>query len=55
MAGVRTWRPQILAADGLVLTVSEGGRLVGVHALFATGVNGEGHPEAVRQGPGRSG
>jgi transposase-like protein len=34
-----------LAADALVLKVREGGRVVGVHALIATGVNGDGHRE----------
>src|SRR4051794_4646642 len=32
-----------VAADALVLKVREGGRVVGVHALVATGVNGDGH------------
>jgi putative transposase len=31
-----------LAADALVLKVREGGRVVNVHALVATGVNGDG-------------
>ncbi|MGH3521515.1 MAG: IS256 family transposase [Mycobacterium sp.] len=34
-----------LAADALVLKVREGGRVVAVHALVATGVNGDGHRE----------
>lgn len=34
-----------LAADALVLKVCEGGRVVNVHALVATGVNGDGHRE----------
>jgi transposase-like protein len=34
-----------LAADALVLKVREGGRVVNVHALLATGVNGDGHRE----------
>jgi putative transposase len=34
-----------LAADALVLTVREGGRVVNVHALIATGVNADGHRE----------
>jgi putative transposase len=34
-----------LAADALVLKVREGGRVVGVHALVATGVNTDGHRE----------
>jgi transposase-like protein len=34
-----------LAADALVLKVREGGRVVGVHALVATGVNNDGHRE----------
>src|SRR3954469_2021970 len=34
-----------LAADALVLKVREGGRTVNVHALLATGVNGDGHRE----------
>ena len=34
-----------VAADALVLKVREGGRIVGVHALTATGVNADGHKE----------
>jgi putative transposase len=34
-----------VAADASVLKVREGGRVVGVHALVATGVNGDGHRE----------
>ncbi len=34
-----------LAADALVLKVREGGRVVNVHALMATGVNADGHRE----------
>ncbi len=34
-----------MAADALVLKVREGGRIVGVHALLATGVNADGHRE----------
>jgi putative transposase len=34
-----------LAADALTLKVREGGRVVNVHALLATGVNGDGHRE----------
>ena len=34
-----------LAADALVLKVREGGRVTGVHALLATGVNADGHRE----------
>jgi putative transposase len=34
-----------VAADALVLKVREGGRVVGVHALVATGVNPDGHRE----------
>src|SRR3954449_10531978 len=34
-----------VAADVLVLKVREGGRVVGVHALVATGVNADGHRE----------
>src|SRR5450631_1399150 len=34
-----------VAADALVLKVREGGRVVGVHALVATGVNAGGHRE----------
>jgi putative transposase len=34
-----------VAADALVLKVREGGRVVNVHALVATGVNAEGHRE----------
>ncbi len=33
------------AADALVLKVREGGRVVNVHALVATGVNADGHRE----------
>jgi len=36
-----------LAADALVLKVREGGRVVNVHALVATGVNGDGHREVL--------
>jgi putative transposase len=36
-----------VAADALVLKVREGGRVVGVHALVATGVNNDGHREIV--------
>jgi putative transposase len=34
-----------VAADALVLKVREDGRVVNVHALLATGVNGDGHRE----------
>lgn len=34
-----------VAADALVVKVREGGRVVGVHALVATGVNADGHRE----------
>jgi putative transposase len=34
-----------VAADALVLKVREGGRVVNVHALLATAVNGDGHRE----------
>src|ERR687898_1315987 len=34
-----------VAADALVLKVRGGGRVVGVHALIATGVNADGHRE----------
>jgi transposase-like protein len=34
-----------VAADALVLKVREGGRVVNVHALLATGVNRDGHRE----------
>ena len=34
-----------LAADALVLKVREGGRVAGVHALLAVGVNADGHRE----------
>ncbi|MEQ7129554.1 IS256 family transposase, partial [Actinopolymorpha sp. B11F2] len=34
-----------VAMDALVLKVREGGRVVGVHALVATGVNADGHRE----------
>jgi putative transposase len=36
-----------VAADALVLKVREGGRVVGVHALVATGVNADGHREVL--------
>jgi putative transposase len=36
-----------LAADALVLKVREGGRVVNVHALIATGVNADGHREVL--------
>lgn len=39
-----------LAADALVLKVREGGRVVNVHALVATGVNGDGHREILGLG-----
>jgi len=34
-----------VTADALVLKVRQGGRVVNVHALLATGVNGDGHRE----------
>jgi transposase-like protein len=34
-----------VAADALVIKVREGGRVVNVHALLATGVNADGHRE----------
>ncbi len=34
-----------VAADALVLKVREGGRVVNVHALLATGVSADGHRE----------
>jgi putative transposase len=34
-----------VAADALVLKVREGGRVVNVHALVATGVNADRHRE----------
>lgn len=34
-----------IAADALVLKVREGGRVVSIHALLATGVNADGHRE----------
>ena len=34
-----------MAADALVLKVREGGRVVPVHVLVATGVNADGHRE----------
>jgi transposase-like protein len=34
-----------IAADALVIKVREGGRVVNVHALLATGVNADGHRE----------
>jgi transposase-like protein len=36
-----------VAADALVLKVREGGRVVNVHALLATGVNADGHKEVL--------
>jgi putative transposase len=36
-----------VAADALVLKVREGGRVVPVHALVATGVNADGHREVL--------
>ena len=36
-----------VAADALVLKVREGGRVVGVHTLVATGVNADGHREVL--------
>jgi putative transposase len=36
-----------VAADALALKVSEGGRVVGVHALVATGINADGHREVL--------
>ena len=36
-----------LAADSLVLKVREGGRVVGVHCLVATGVDADGHRQVV--------
>src|SRR3954454_16500315 len=36
-----------VAADALVLKVREGGRVVNVHALLATGVNADGHREVL--------
>ncbi len=36
-----------VAADALVLKVREGGRVVGVHALVATGINADGHREVL--------
>jgi putative transposase len=36
-----------VAADALVLKVREGGRVVNVHALIATGVNADGHREVL--------
>ncbi len=38
-------RYTFVAADALVLKVREGGRVVSVHALLATGVNADGHRE----------
>jgi len=46
----------IVAADALVLKVREGGRVVNVRALVATGVNADGHREILRSaGPLRRG
>ncbi|MGO4493007.1 IS256 family transposase, partial [Arthrobacter sp. 2YAF22_2] len=36
-----------VAADALVLKVREGGRVVNVHAMVATGVNADGHREVL--------
>ena len=36
-----------VAADALVLKVREGGRVVGVHALVATGVDADGHRQVL--------
>ena len=36
-----------VAADALVIKVREGGRVVNVHALLATGVNADGHEEVL--------
>lgn len=36
-----------IAADALVLKVREGGRVVNVHAMIATGVNADGHREVL--------
>ena len=45
-----------VAADALVLKVREGGRVVPVHVLVATGVNADGHREilGVRSPPART-
>jgi putative transposase len=45
-----------VAADALVLKVREGGRVVNVHALLATGVNADGHrrSSACRSPPPRT-
>jgi transposase-like protein len=42
---VEAFRHTFVAADALVLKVHEGGRVVNVHALVATGVNADGHRE----------
>src|SRR3546814_3883379 len=39
-----------VAADALVLKVREGGRVVPVHVLVATGVNADGHREILEIG-----
>ena len=47
-SGTGRWTPgpyTFVAADALVLKVREGGRVVNVHALVATGVNADGHRE----------
>ena len=47
-SGPARWTPgpyTFVAADALVLKVREGGRVVNVHALVATGVNADGHRE----------
>ncbi len=36
-----------VAADALTMKVREGGRVVGVHVLVSTGVNGDGHREVL--------
>lgn len=46
LPGPRPRRPYtFVVADALVWKVREGGRVVNVHALVATGVNGDGHRE----------
>jgi len=40
-----------LAPDALVLKVREGGRVVNLHALLATGISGDGHREILGRSP----
>jgi putative transposase len=42
-----TFIQALMSADALVMKVREGGRVVNVHALIATGVNADGHREVL--------